>query len=226
MALARGGNEAESFVCTEPRPTSSTDISVNGPSENISAMPNGDDTAHSAESTLVQLVQGANDLLEPQFPTREGTDAATISLQPTRIQPSSALMTLFETMPATQNYYTTNSYMNSWGTECVPTLHTWFLRLQSSRDQSRVLEMAMKALAAYQLSRRSFREQRTGDWRLPLSRTMPDFDYEAVAHQFYGAAMRKIRQWNPSSAITPSTALAVMIPVSYTHLTLPTIYSV
>lgn len=211
MALARGGNEAESFVCTEPRPSSSTDIPVNGSSEDISAIPNWDETALSAESTLVHLVQGANDLLEPQLPSREGIDTATISLWPTRMQPNSALMTLFETMPATQDYYTTTSYMNSWGTECVPTLHTLFLRLQSSRDQSRMLEMAMKALAACHLSRRSFREQRTGDWRLPLSRAIPDFDHEALAHQFYGVAMRKIRQWSPSSATTPSTTLAVMI---------------
>lgn len=194
VAPASGGQEDESISCTEPRLPSPTNISANGSSEDFSATPDWDETVLPAKSTSVQLVQGTNDLLEPQILTREGTDAAPISLWLTRTQPSSASMTLFETMPATQDYYITTSYMNSWETECIPTLHTVFLRLQSFRDQSCVLQVAMKALAACQLSRRSFREQKTGDWRLPLPRTMPDFDHEALAHQFYGAAMRTIRQ--------------------------------
>lgn len=89
-------------------------------------------------------------------------------------------MTLFDTMPATQDYYVTSSHMKSWETVCIPTLHSAFLGLQSFRDQSCVLEVAMKALAACQLSRRSFREQRTGPLRLPRSLPMPDSDHEVL----------------------------------------------
>lgn len=211
MALAPRANEDECTPCTEPTIASSTDVSVNGSSGDLSATPNRDEIILPAKRTPYQLVPCPSELLEPGHPTRKRTDGATFSPWTPRTRSSCTLMALFETMPATQDYYITSSYIDSWETECIPTLHNMFLRLQSSRDQSRVLEVAMKALAACQLSRRSFREQRSEDWRQPLSRTAPDFDHEAVAHHFYGAAMRKISQWSPLSPIPPSVAMAAMI---------------
>lgn len=112
VALAHGETEDESISFTEPRLASSINISANGSSEYFSATPNWDETVLPAESTSVQLVQGVNDLLEPQLLTSEWTDEATISLWPSRTQSNSILMSLFETMPATQDYYVSTSYMD------------------------------------------------------------------------------------------------------------------
>ena len=164
------------------------------------------------ESSRIPELQDDDGLVKPAFSTGDGFNAAENYLWPTRAQLSLTSMTLFEAMPATQEYNITTSYMNAWETECIPTLHTFLLGLQPFNDQTRVLEVAMKALAACQLSRRSFRERSSRARRLPLCRTTPDLDHEALAHQFYGAAIRMIRRWNPSSSSTPrSTVLAVMI---------------
>lgn len=88
VASALSGEEDESISCTELRLPSSTNISANGSSENWSATPNWDESVLPVESTSVQLVQGTNGLLEPQLPTREGTDVAPISLWLTRTQSS------------------------------------------------------------------------------------------------------------------------------------------
>jgi hypothetical protein len=175
-------------------------------------MLNCDGMILAGESSCVLELQGDDGLLEPAFSAGDGFDAARNSLWSTRAQPSLTSMTLIETVPATQEYNITTSCMNSWETECIPTLHTFFLRLQCFNDQTRVLEVAMKALAACQLSRRSFRGRPFRTRKLPLCRTTPNLDHEALAHQFYGAAIRLIRLWDPSSSSTPkSTVLAVMI---------------
>lgn len=101
--------------------------------------------------------------------------------------------------------------MNFWETECIPTLHACFLGLQSSNNQPRVLEVTMKALAACQLGRRSFRERLSGTQRLPLYRTTPELGHEASAHQFYGAAIRMIRRCDTSFSTPISTVSAVIM---------------
>lgn len=186
-------------------------ILVSPLSEGSNATLQWDDTIPFIESPHIHRVQSDSHLLEPDKHTREESGEITLSLQHDGTQPSPTFMTMFETMPETQACIIATQYVTSWETECIPTLHTVFLGLESRKGQSHVLEIATKALAACQLSRHAFREQRSETRRLSLSRTAPDLNHEAFAHQFYGAALRMIRDWDPSSSIPPSMVLAVMV---------------
>lgn len=181
------------------------------PTEDPEAILGDDNPILMMSTARVYESQGGSDPLDPELHLEEVPSIGALPTCPARERAAPTLTVMLESMPATQAYAVATSYMNSWETECIPTLPAVFLALQYLPGQCHMLEVAMKALAAYQLSRGSFRNRQPTTHKLALSRTTPDLQHETFAHQFYGVAIRAIRQWVPSTSEPSSTALAVMI---------------
>jgi hypothetical protein len=124
------------------------------PTEGPDATPECGDVLPPKNCSRVYNTQGDD-------PLKEVPNVRALAICPARERVGPTLTVMFETMTATQGYAVATSYMNSWETECIPTLPTAFFALQYLGGRYHMLGVAIKALAAYQLCRESSRNSQS-----------------------------------------------------------------
>jgi hypothetical protein len=112
-ASACDGKENDFDLCIEPNQTPSLNTLTNSLLVDLDATLKWDVAMLSMETPHVHIAKRDGHSFESEDHIREGSDTATVSISSDRAHLNPILKTLFETMPATQEYSITTSYLNT-----------------------------------------------------------------------------------------------------------------